>query len=78
MKLGYTVDIRAPVELKWERVYVSPCTEVLLRRLVAEPTLDSVSHIFVDEIHERGMNEDFLLVARAYTRPLLSSNLSRF
>ena len=37
-------------------------TGVLLRRLAVEPTLDSVSHVFVDEIHERGMNEDFLLV----------------
>jgi ATP-dependent RNA helicase DHX36 len=24
--------------------------------------LDGVSHVMVDEIHERGMNEDFLLI----------------
>jgi ATP-dependent RNA helicase DHX36 len=37
-------------------------TGVLLRRLVREPSLEGVSHIVVDEIHERGMNEDFLLI----------------
>eukprot|EP00210_Caulerpa_lentillifera_P002836 g2710.t1 len=39
------------------------CTSgVLLRRLIGDRGLDSVSHIIVDEIHERGMNEDFLLI----------------
>ncbi|KAL3693342.1 hypothetical protein R1sor_006993 [Riccia sorocarpa] len=37
-------------------------TGVLLRRLVQEPELAGVSHVMVDEIHERGMNEDFLLI----------------
>lgn len=27
-----------------------------------DPHLMGVSHVFVDEIHERGMNEDFLLI----------------
>lgn len=27
-----------------------------------EPDLTGVSHLLVDEIHERGMNEDFLLI----------------
>ncbi len=27
-----------------------------------EPLLLDVSHVLVDEIHERGMNEDFLIV----------------
>lgn len=35
---------------------------VLLRRLMYDPHLQGVSHVFVDEIHERGMNEDFLLI----------------
>ncbi|GJN20838.1 hypothetical protein PR202_gb08264 [Eleusine coracana subsp. coracana] len=30
--------------------------------LVQEPDLAGVSHILVDEIHERGMNEDFLII----------------
>ncbi|CAI5465710.1 unnamed protein product, partial [Closterium sp. Yama58-4] len=37
-------------------------TGVLLRRLVQQPDLAGVSHVMVDEIHERGMNEDFLLI----------------
>jgi HrpA-like RNA helicase len=39
------------------------CTSgVLLRRLVADPELAEVSHVVVDEIHERGINEDLLLI----------------
>lgn len=29
---------------------------------VQDPNLTGVSHLLVDEIHERGMNEDFLLI----------------
>lgn len=35
---------------------------VLLRKLMGDSNLDGISHIVVDEIHERGMNEDFLLI----------------
>jgi HrpA-like RNA helicase len=35
---------------------------VLLRRLQSEPTLNSVSHLIVDEVHERDVLTDFLLV----------------
>jgi ATP-dependent RNA helicase DHX36 len=35
---------------------------VLLRRLANDAQLAGVSHIIVDEIHERGINEDFLLI----------------
>jgi ATP-dependent RNA helicase DHX36 len=39
------------------------CTSgVLLRRLASDPELSDVSHVIVDEIHERGVNEDLLLV----------------
>lgn len=34
----------------------------MLRRLIGDANLDGVTHIIVDEIHERGMNEDFLLI----------------
>lgn len=37
-------------------------TGILLRRLMTDPDLKGVSHVIVDEIHERGMNEDFLLI----------------
>lgn len=29
---------------------------------VQDPNLTGISHLLVDEIHERGMNEDFLLI----------------
>lgn len=35
---------------------------VLLRRLQSEPALNSVSHLIVDEVHERDVLTDFLLV----------------
>ena len=34
---------------------------VLLRRLAMQPDLAGVSHIVIDEIHERGLHEDLLL-----------------
>ncbi|CAN1772468.1 DExH-box ATP-dependent RNA helicase DExH1 [Linum perenne] len=37
-------------------------TGVLLRQLVQDPNLNGITHLLVDEIHERGMNEDFLLI----------------
>ena len=37
-------------------------TGILLRRLQVDPDLASVSHIFVDEVHERDLNTDFLLI----------------
>lgn len=37
-------------------------TGVLLRRLQCDSELAGVSHIFVDEIHERDLNSDFLLI----------------
>ncbi|KAK3007792.1 hypothetical protein RJ639_013676 [Escallonia herrerae] len=37
-------------------------TGILLRRLLVDRMLKGVTHVIVDEIHERGMNEDFLLI----------------
>ncbi|KAF0720221.1 hypothetical protein AaE_010350, partial [Aphanomyces astaci] len=34
---------------------------VLLRRLLQDPVLEGVSHIIVDEVHERNVDTDFLL-----------------
>nr|XP_032812397.1 LOW QUALITY PROTEIN: ATP-dependent RNA helicase DHX29 [Petromyzon marinus] len=36
---------------------------VLLRRLQVEPSLSSLSHLVVDEVHERGAHNDLLLAA---------------
>lgn len=37
-------------------------TGVLLRRLVNDQTLEGVSHVMIDEVHERDIDTDFLLV----------------
>eukprot|EP00850_Spirogloea_muscicola_P008113 SM000042S15380 [mRNA] locus=s42:611728:619499:- [translate_table: standard] len=37
-------------------------TGTLLRQLQSDPVLHGISHVIVDEIHERGINEDFLLI----------------
>ncbi|GER32891.1 RNA helicase family protein [Striga asiatica] len=37
-------------------------TGILLRRLLVDRNLRGTTHVIVDEIHERGMNEDFLLI----------------
>eukprot|EP00026_Physarum_polycephalum_P001466 Phypoly_transcript_01468.p1 GENE.Phypoly_transcript_01468~~Phypoly_transcript_01468.p1 ORF type:complete len:1115 (-),score=201.06 Phypoly_transcript_01468:28-3165(-) len=37
-------------------------TGILLRRLAADPEMEGVSHVVVDEVHERNMDTDFLLI----------------
>jgi ATP-dependent RNA helicase DHX29 len=37
-------------------------TGILLRRLAGDPLLSEVSYVIVDEVHERSMQSDFLLV----------------
>ena len=37
-------------------------TGILLRRLAGDPLLSGVSHVFLDEVHERNSNSDFSLI----------------
>ncbi|KAK1735409.1 ATP-dependent RNA helicase [Skeletonema marinoi] len=37
-------------------------TGILLRRLVNDSFLDGISHVMIDEVHERDINTDFLLI----------------
>ncbi|XP_062112415.1 DExH-box ATP-dependent RNA helicase DExH1 isoform X1 [Humulus lupulus] len=62
--LGETVGYQIRLESKRSsQTRLLFCTTgVLLRQLVQDPQLTGVSHLLVDEIHERGMNEDFLLI----------------
>ncbi|KAG5188233.1 hypothetical protein JKP88DRAFT_267647 [Tribonema minus] len=49
-------------------------TGILLRRLQIDPWLSTVSHVFVDEVHERDLDTDFLLILLRellYKRPSL-------
>lgn len=62
--LGETVGYQIRLESKRSsQTRLLFCTTgVLLRQLVQDTELTGVSHLLVDEIHERGMNEDFLLI----------------
>ncbi|XP_024989682.1 DExH-box ATP-dependent RNA helicase DExH5, mitochondrial isoform X1 [Cynara cardunculus var. scolymus] len=63
-KLGETVGYRVRLEgIKGRDTRLLFCTTgILLRKLLVDRNLKGVTHVLVDEIHERGMNEDFLLI----------------
>lgn len=43
------------------RAFMLCCAGILLRLLSGDPLLSNVSHVVVDEVHERTMQSDFLL-----------------
>ncbi|KAJ4709838.1 putative ATP-dependent RNA helicase [Melia azedarach] len=63
-KLGESVGFKVRLEgMKGRDTRLLFCTTgILLRRLLVDRNLKGVTHVIVDEIHERGMNEDFLLI----------------
>ncbi|RCI04879.1 hypothetical protein CU098_000104, partial [Rhizopus stolonifer] len=58
--VGY--QIRLESKMSPENVLLFCTTGILLRRLESDKHLDGVSHIVVDEVHERTMESDFLLI----------------
>lgn len=62
--LGESVGYKVRLEgMKGRDTRLLFCTTgILLRRLLVDRDLKGVTHVVVDEIHERGMNEDFLLI----------------
>jgi ATP-dependent RNA helicase DHX29 len=58
--VGYSVRLDSKVSHTTRLTFVT--TGVLLRRLETDPALQGVSHIVVDEVHERSMDSDFLLI----------------
>ncbi|KZV26881.1 hypothetical protein F511_22442 [Dorcoceras hygrometricum] len=71
-KLGETVGYKVRLEgMKGRDTHLLFCTTgILLRRLLVDKNLKDVTHVIVDEIHERGINEDFLLVVLKDLLPL--------
>lgn len=62
---GESVGYQIRLESKLPRVEGSIlfCTTgILLRRLVGDPLMQDVSHIILDEIHERDLLSDFLII----------------
>lgn len=53
--MGYKVRLEG---MKGRDTHLLFCTTgILLRRLLVDRNLRGVTHVIVDEIHERGMNE---------------------
>ncbi|ORZ02997.1 P-loop containing nucleoside triphosphate hydrolase protein [Syncephalastrum racemosum] len=58
--VGY--QIRLESKVSEENVLKFCTTGILLRRLETDPHLEGVTHIIVDEVHERTIESDFLLI----------------
>lgn len=58
-RIGYAVRLEHAATPDTKILYCT--TGILLRRLAADPGLRGVSHVVLDEIHERTMQGDFLL-----------------
>ena len=58
--VGYSIRLEAKRSDSTQILFMT--TGVLLRRLQGDPLLKSVSHVIIDEVHERDLNSDFLLI----------------
>ena len=58
--VGYKIRLESVASESTRILFVT--TGVLLRRLAEDPLLAGVSHVIVDEVHERSLDSDFLLV----------------
>ncbi|KAI3433652.1 hypothetical protein D9Q98_003461 [Chlorella vulgaris] len=75
-KVGYHVRLDAATSRDTRLLFCT--TGILLRRLAGDPALLGVSHVLVDEVHERTLQGDFLItllrdlvaVRRAAAHPL--------
>jgi ATP-dependent RNA helicase DHX57 len=58
--VGYAVrgETKSSAETRLQFV----TTGVLLRRLQSDPSLQGISHVLIDEVHERSVDSDFLLI----------------
>ena len=58
--IGYSVRLDSKTSA---RTRVTYCTiGILLRRLISDPTLQGITHVIVDEVHERSLDSDMLLL----------------
>lgn len=58
--VGYQVKLNAKRSASTRLMFCT--TGVLLRRLQGDPELDAMTHVLVDEVHERSVETDFLLL----------------
>eukprot|EP01060_Flectonema_neradi_P009141 TRINITY_DN16535_c0_g1_i1.p1 TRINITY_DN16535_c0_g1~~TRINITY_DN16535_c0_g1_i1.p1 ORF type:complete len:1150 (+),score=225.64 TRINITY_DN16535_c0_g1_i1:71-3520(+) len=59
-QVGYSIRLESKQSQQTRLLFCT--TGVLLRKLQSEPLLQSVSHVVVDEVHERSLDSDFLLI----------------
>eukprot|EP00571_Detonula_confervacea_P005318 CAMPEP_0172332260 /NCGR_PEP_ID=MMETSP1058-20130122/62346_1 /TAXON_ID=83371 /ORGANISM="Detonula confervacea, Strain CCMP 353" /LENGTH=361 /DNA_ID=CAMNT_0013049539 /DNA_START=62 /DNA_END=1145 /DNA_ORIENTATION=- len=58
--VGYTIRLESKATPNTRLLFCT--TGILLKRLEEDPTLQNVTHVFVDEVHERSIESDFLLM----------------
>uniref|UniRef100_A0A0A9W9Q9 RNA helicase n=1 Tax=Lygus hesperus TaxID=30085 RepID=A0A0A9W9Q9_LYGHE len=58
--VGYQVRLENRTSARTRLMFCT--TGILLRRLEGDPKLSSISHVVVDEVHERSSESDFLLL----------------
>jgi hypothetical protein len=58
--VGYSIRLESATSSATRLLFCT--TGILLRRLEEDPQLATVSHVLVDEVHERSMESDFLLM----------------
>lgn len=58
--VGYSIRLENKTSANTRILYCT--TGIVLRRLQTDPLLAGVTHVVVDEIHERGVDTDFLLI----------------
>ncbi|KAI8077768.1 P-loop containing nucleoside triphosphate hydrolase protein [Halteromyces radiatus] len=58
--VGYAIRGETKVSATTRLQFVT--TGVLLRRIHSDPTLKGISHVMIDEVHERSVDSDFLLI----------------
>ncbi|CAH1124128.1 unnamed protein product [Ceutorhynchus assimilis] len=68
LTVGYQIRLESKISSSTRLTFCT--TGILLRRLEGEPTLPNVTHIIVDEVHERSEESDFLLLILKDLLPL--------
>jgi len=58
--VGYSVRLESKQSAKTRLLFCT--TGVLLRRLLSDPTLENTTHVVLDEVHERSVDSDLLLL----------------
>ena len=58
--VGYSVRLESKTSKETRLLFCT--TGILLRRLLSDSTLENVTHVILDEVHERSVNSDVLLL----------------